>query len=781
MQKNRLDIPVTLNNGTLIQIVVYGTTPKAKLYDEEDAMTNGEARYQLVEGCEYEYAFFDWEGKSIAYQFCPNNEMLAYSRIRANAGTIRTGLYVGTLELGIQSLSCKGVQVGYIRLEIQSTKTGYRTDYREMLRGITDCYTELLMQQGSPVKQQFEINPHDSAETLYQKFAFVQSTIENEEFWQSVHKVMCNPLRKWTLTTKRQNITQTRRMGQTCIRQLTQGASRMTIPSDTKLHLPSQLHTLPTHIMTQDKTDTIDIMENQFVKYALGSFIQFFQTVAQLRNATERLRKEAMGAASKIEQMLASRFFQSISPLSHLNANSPALQRKDGYRQIFQTWILQHMAAKLSWHGGETIFSAGKKNVAALYEYWVFFKLLQLISNVFDITPNAKSQLVTLDEDGINLDLRQGKLTALRGSSNQGNRQLNVCLYYNRTFPHRELLEEAGSWTCPMRPDYTLSVWFDGDASEESEREAERQDTIVHVHFDAKYRIKDIPLSGMADDNQLTEEKDENVMHIYKRGDLLKMHAYKDAIRRTAGAYILYPGDSPAKKVKGFHEIIPGLGAFCLSPSSEQTDLDEIKRFLLEVKNHLLNRASERERIAFFHHETLNEPLMYSRQTLKERLPETIDGLRLLPNDTFVLLGYCHNKEQMDWIATSKKYNFRAGFRNGTLHLRKEIIASRYVLLHHGSEFRFFKIDRGGPVVTSRKELISKGYPPTRKANGTVDESAEKEKADNTYLVFQLIDPEPEFATFDWRKASSIIIKGHRGTHPDCVSLTKLMSPPSHN
>ena len=59
------------------------------------------------------------------------------------------------------------------------------------------------------------------------------------------------------------------------------------------------------------------------------------------------------------------------------------------------------------------------------------------------------------------------------------------------------------------------------------------------------------------------EEEEERGM--YRRADLLKMHAYKDAIRRTGGAYVLYPGTED-RVVSGFHEIIPGLGAFAISP-----------------------------------------------------------------------------------------------------------------------------------------------------------------------------------------------------------------------
>src|SRR5829696_8253469 len=39
------------------------------------------------------------------------------------------------------------------------------------------------------------------------------------------------------------------------------------------------------------------------------------------------------------------------------------------------------------------------------------------------------------------------------------------------------------------------------------------------------------------------EEEEVERLARSKREDLLKMHAYRDAIRRSAGAYVLYPGD----------------------------------------------------------------------------------------------------------------------------------------------------------------------------------------------------------------------------------------------
>ena len=72
---------------------------------------------------------------------------------------------------------------------------------------------------------------------------------------------------------------------------------------------------------------------------------------------------------------------------------------------------------------------------------------------------------------------------------------------------------------------------------------------VAFVHFDAKYRITD--LTGLvgkdvgteeAEREELNEEKAASTTNTYKRGDLLKMHTYNDAIRRTVGSYVLYPG-----------------------------------------------------------------------------------------------------------------------------------------------------------------------------------------------------------------------------------------------
>ena len=65
---------------------------------------------------------------------------------------------------------------------------------------------------------------------------------------------------------------------------------------------------------------------------------------------------------------------------------------------------------------------------------------------------------------------------------------LEVRFSYNRSSRATRQARVAGSWTQDLRPDYTLSLWPVGF----TEEQAELQELMVHVHFDAKYRIEQV-------------------------------------------------------------------------------------------------------------------------------------------------------------------------------------------------------------------------------------------------------------------------------------------------
>lgn len=672
------------------------------LFDDIDnAVENNEARFQLREGCYYDYEISNHE-----YMLGDIGENIIQQHKRhSNIGIISPNIFVGTLEIPL--LKRKNLEkCETIYLEVQSVKSRYRDDYRDMLEFITEKCTDLLLQSNSPASHYFDVEYSKPSQTLYQKFAFIKSIIDSLEFKDAVHRIVTAPVTKWTEKYEKKDIRGIKRFTNTNIKELVKAAKRTNLSSYDYRKIYG-LNTLPERITSSRKTDSVDTPENRFIKHTLETFLKFCSDINKAADKDSKLDSESKTLISILESQLHHAVFKDISRPITLKLNSPILQRKEGYREVLKTWLMFELAAKLIWQGGEDVYGAGKKDIATLYEYWLFFKLLNLLQELFEIDPKEISELIKPTKDGLNLQIKQGEHTALEGVFVKDTRKLCVKFNYNRQFSGSKDYPNSGSWTTTLRPDYTLSFWPFGI----SEQEAERQELIVHIHFDAKYKIAN-PTNFIERKtaNDLDKEKIENKKGIYNNADLMKMHAYKDAIRRTGGAYVLYPGDKLLKQ-KGFHEIIPGLGAFPISPKKNDSGIGELKAFILEIIDHFVNRASQREKIAYKTYDVYkNKP----KDIVKEALPETYGVNRnLIPDDTYVLIGF-YEKENLEWILENGLYNTITGSKSDSLRLGPGEAGAKYLLLHSNSEnktSRLLKITEIGPRIFSKITLIDKGYP----------------------------------------------------------------------
>lgn len=736
MSKNLIHI-CTVEGDKVLYLYPPHHSPAAYLYVENAPEDYGEAPHQLLEGTEYEYRFED-EGVS----FVNDSPLLKPSLDENHRGRIITGNYVGTLHLKVTEGDNE--IIGCIDFEVRSKKMDYKSDYQKMMADITAYYTELVMLSSSPVTQKFMPDENENSKTLYQKFAFVKSIIESAEFDDAIHEILYNPVRTWAETTIEKPICATRRIGRNAMRQIASAGSRMPLPED--VMIDGGLASVPRSLHVTYKKDTVDTTENRFVKYVLTTFHDFCRGIQDLKHASEndKLMKEAKMCCLKLEGVLSNSFFREIHNPQFIALNSPVLQKREGYREVLQAWTIFDLAAKLTWKGGDNVYEAGKRNVAALYEYWLFFKLLELISEKFELNPKDKAALVYHDKEGVDLCLKQGRMIMVGGIYKSASRDLHIRFFYNRTFRHNGTHDKRGSWTTTMRPDYTLSIW----TGTIYEAEAEKQNTIVHIHFDAKYRVDHIQLLDQYDDpnvddetleETLNEEKRQEQLGLYKRADLLKMHAYNDAIRRTGGSYVLYPG-TKGNSLRGFHEIIPGLGAFPVNPNTFEEDAIAIKQFVDDLILHFMNRVSQRETRAYYDYEIHQaEPSI----VVYEPMPEPYGEKRhLIPSKTNVLIGYCKDEEQLEWILQNKCYNTRTGTNNGSLRLTEEITTAKYLLLHsqRGTFQRLLKLEEKGARVMSNDELLQRApkgsYKPSRPY----------------YIVFDLLDDEtePEFKNVVW-------------------------------
>ena len=434
MRKDELIIPLK-SKSKEITLRICGSSNNAQLFEEESAVDLGESTWQLLEGEEYEYEFDQGYGFKA-------HELVRPSQRNYSRGLIKTGIYVGCLTLTV--VDDAGNEIANVDFEVRSVKVDYRTDYKTMLHNITRHFTELVMMQGAPVTQRFEVNPNEDSRTLYQQFAFMKSLIDSEEFEDALNKILYNPIRKWTGTIIEKDICSVKRLGRHELKQLASSKNR--IPWEEGRHISESLSSVPRRITVPYKKDTADVAENRFVKFVLLSFSSFCSSIQQCKKALPRLKNEAELTGNKLAALLNNNFFREISDLQIASLNSPVLQRKEGYREVLQAWMMSKLAAQITWKGGDNVYDAGKRNVAALYEYWVFFKLLDIVKSTFRLeqTKSDEEKLVKTDKDNINLELRQGHMKMIGGVYRTPSRTLKVRLYYNRTFSKSKIIEVGG-------------------------------------------------------------------------------------------------------------------------------------------------------------------------------------------------------------------------------------------------------------------------------------------------------------------------------------------------
>lgn len=774
MRKDILQIPFdTIDSGLVLTIYPEGNAELREINISE-AKEFSESQFQILEGNCYEYHF----NKDNFQLSASISGIVIPSKRHSSSGRIVPNIYVGTLTLDILNIDENKI-ISKLDIEVLATKfnqqldKSYRENYRFMLEDITDKCTELLMQINSPVHQTFEIDFNSNQNTVYQRFCFVQSILNNSDFTEAVQKVISNPKTNWEEENEISDIRKIRRITNYAVRQIISGTNRVDLPENHSLR-NSNIHSVSLKINYYRKIENVDTPENRFIKHVLEVFKKFCEeclAIFSLKQLAKPIR-EAEQLIHNLESQLNYPFFQYINAPTSLKLNSPVLQKRSGYREILSRWLQFDLASKLIWKGGEDVYNAGKKDIASLYEYWLFFTLYDLIKEKFNIQSinfdeKAYKHLIVPTSDGLNVMVKSGKHTALEGVYTKRNRDLKIKFSYNRTFKGGSKYNEAnsGSWTAPLRPDYTLSVWSNAF----TEQQAEAYESIVHIHFDAKYKITNFyqnvhpNLDGLELEQTLNQEELDERKGTYKNVDLLKMHAYKDAIRRSGGAYILYPG-AKEKPFRGFHEIIPGLGAFSVNPSTNKFEINELSRFIDSIIDHLLDRTSQREQLSDETFRIFKDPKS-DDNVLHESIPEYVDSEKLNPTDTFVLLGFYKSKDQLDWILKNNLYNFRTGTDKGSLPLSHENVNAKYLILHGKDELitnRIFQLKTTGPKILSQNNLIKKGYP---NPNGEL------------YLVYEIekeVSEDFQNISIDVRNLSKF--ESHRNSaKPFTASLTEIL------
>lgn len=500
---------------------------------------------QLAEDGEYLYTLVGARGPLV----WDRPEVFRADTEAGHRGRIRPGSFVGEMPVGLE---VDGVRARML-LEVASRKLDYRSGYRWMVRDVTAALAEVVMRRFGVSQLRFASDSRREPGTLYARFAFLEAILATGALPAAMAQIHARPHVRWEQVTERRAAGQGVRARGATARAFARPGQRIA-----SAHLPM----LPRELEDPRTRSTVDTLPNRTVKGVLSQWRTLARDMERHMQSEPRggVQTRGLGAASavsaRLEQMLSRGWLREVGPLRQRVWDNQVLQKRAGYREIYALSVLSAQASQVVWQGGDAVFGAGVRDVAQLYEYWCFLELARALSR-WTLRPLSLDALLVSRARGLELGLRRGSESVLSGVVEVQGRRLAVALYYNRDFG-----AGTGSWSRSLRPDYSLAF----------RRLEALGEPPVWLHFDAKYRLEAVGESTTA-----------------SRDDVLKMHAYRDAIHGSAGAYVLYPGREAVSYQAG-GALLPGVGAFPLSPSERgAVGSDALSDFLGEVSAHLIS------------------------------------------------------------------------------------------------------------------------------------------------------------------------------------------------
>jgi predicted component of viral defense system (DUF524 family) len=582
----------------------------------------------------------------------------------------------------------------FIRFDILTPKLDFISEYQSMVEFIADYCQQLLLEWSSPTSLNLIVDSAKRKQILLEQFLFLRNIFAEdkldlylETIQRNPHRILENEMKWFPAGVK------------TADRFFTDPLkhSRGWEESDLSNFMVFDGF-VPGEILSSRKYDSFDTIPNRFIKYTLQYFRELCEAVVFYfteENNGGTAVIEASGMRDALDGFLSNKFFKNIGAISRIPYENQIVLKREGYKQIFRAWLLLDAASKLDWHGREDAYDGTNRNVAVFYEYWLFFILNQILiedlkaKELNKFTNNSHPELkpfLVKTKNSLTINLKQGK-TSLRiyKWDTAAKDPLVIHFYYNKVFSSAtKSVFTTGTYTRPLRPDYSFVIFPDKYAIELGanyhknptigESNAEADGRIAYLHFDAKFRVERLEqifgrdLSSNAENSSITEVEDElnrehmeiSTMNTYNRGDLYKMHTYNDAIRRSIGSYVIYPGtDNEPSTYPRYHEIIPGVGAFTLKPQSgeegpEAVGREQVANFIKDLLSAQQNKFSQSYRMNYWTHDTIKEkPADYLSTAL------TLENERS-PDDIKLMLGFMRSEEICSILEKEKMFYFHA-------------------------------------------------------------------------------------------------------------------------
>lgn len=538
----------------------------------------------LIEDRVYWYSIKATEPTVLA-RVVPFGRVIKCSPRDRSEGVLNTQSQAGILRLEIELARRDEIDLLVASIDVYPAKFDVLA-YRSMIDDICRHSLSLALRLNAATSVPLHISDGVAEPGLAQRYFFIRHLLADVEFQLALEHVASNPHTRIERELSSRSMASARRLDARSVRALASGRDRVRVPIG---HALERLGSLPRNGVALSPVETSDTSENRFVRFALIEFSDALSTVATVcgksGNASDkRIADDAARLNARLKATLDHPTFRDLGESSMLPLGSPVLHKRAGYREIFEAWLQFRIAASLSWEGSADVFNAGRRDTDKLYEYWLFFQLLDVLSAQLGLAMPRPDELVSESAGGFSLQLKAGRNFVHEGRTHAGVHPLTARFSYNRTFSSDTDDWAAGSWSLTVRPDFTVSLWpaeIDADL-------AEKLHLVVHLHFDAKYRLGE------------SLDEAQELPGSFRREDLFVAHTYRDAIRRSWGAFVIYPGDENAPTLHHPRlNTMPGVGAFPVKPAvdGQPNGIEAIGKLLKSVAQHFGESIKPRERM----------------------------------------------------------------------------------------------------------------------------------------------------------------------------------------
>lgn len=566
-----IDLVDEIDNATPIQyynadssqfsnLMLLEETEYQILFESEDANASYEVLYSLIKINKSHFKAFRFNlGDNNKYKF---------------AGTLNFRSYVGKSFLDVKKDNQKSIP---IPVEVRSKKIDYFNQYSAMIADLSQHALSLIFEVNSPLYQEFVIANEEKL-TYYEDFMFLEYLFRQDNLPAVFEYLSKNMHSQLINHDEIVPISLANNLNSSSLNNLVSRPNQL-FKTDSQIKMAEKLNGyLPINIHQVKHEDSIDTPENQFFKY----FLDMLQNLVEklLSNSKKGYIQDKLKFfREEIEYYLSAKFFNHISTMDYVPFNSQILQKKEGYRDIFQYFLMLEFSFRLSWDDLNNKFKGFEKKLSELYEYWCYFEILKVLNDLSIIKIDFEDVFeVNRSKWGINVI--KGKRSSKKFKLNIRGHDVDIELFYNLTFSDKT---DYKSYSLAFKPDYTLLIT-----------------TTVNqhfIHFDAKYRseleiidfYEKIGEKSGSEIEKEIEKRDalEEKEYVFKDADIYKMHTYKDSILLSSGSYVLYPG-TKSKYFKQEDLVIPSVGAFSLTPGNTDIEEDNLTKFIKSVIETLL-------------------------------------------------------------------------------------------------------------------------------------------------------------------------------------------------